>query len=143
MKDAQFMTAKEKESVLSQWIRFIKNGFKEGDFCEALYKHLSLHCSFIAHFNKAGFFATYFKRPEMTAKFLSQFDRDKGCKSVEYGGTSWIKYPEFDDLNFAMCNAIEPYKRAIYLLCKSFEKEKDLAIAKSLFEKHGIPVPEI
>jgi hypothetical protein len=143
MKDAQFMTAKEKESVLRQWIRFVKNQFKQNDFTEALYKHLSLHCSFIAHYNRAGFYATYFERPETTAKFLSQFDKDKGCKSVEYGGYYWIKYPEFDDLNSAMCDAIEPFKRAVYLLCETQEKQNDLAIAKALMEKHGIPVPEI
>jgi hypothetical protein len=142
MKDAQFMTAKDKESVLRQWTRFVKNGFKENDFTDALYKHLSLHCSFIAHYNRAGFYATYFERPQTTVKFLSQFDRDKGCHSVEYGGTSWIRYPEFDDINSAMCDAIEPYKRAIYLLCESSEREHDLATAKLLFEKHGIAVPD-
>ena len=142
MKDAQFMTAKVKESVLRQWIRFVKNGFKWSDFSEALYKHLSLHCSFIAHYNRAGFFATYFERPETTARFLSQFDKDFGCRGVETGGYYWIRYPEFDDLNSAMCDAIEPYKRAIYLLCESKEKQIDLAAAKALMEKHGVQLPD-
>jgi hypothetical protein len=142
MKDAKFMTAKEKESVLKQWISFVKNGFKEKDFTESLYKHLSLHCSFIAHYNRAGFYSTYFKRPETTAKFLSQFDKDKGLVSVEYGGKYWIRYPEFDDLNIAMCDAIEPFKRAIYLECESREKQNDLSAAKSLLEKHGVAVPD-
>jgi hypothetical protein len=139
MKDAKFMTAKEKEAVLRQWTKFVKNGFKWNDFTDSLYKHLSLHCSFIAHYNRAGFYAVYFKRPETTAKFISQFDKDRGCRSVEYSGYSWIRYPEFNDLNSAMCDAIEPYKRAIYLVCESRERKNDL---KSLLQKHGIIAPD-
>jgi hypothetical protein len=141
MKNAQFMTAKEKEFVLRQWIRFVKNGFQLNDFTDKLYKHLSLHCSFIAHYNLHGFYHTYFERPETTAKFLTQFDKDFEYRGVETGGYYWIRYPEFDDLNSAMCDAIEPYKRAIYLLCESRGKQNDLAAAKSLMEKHGVRLP--
>jgi hypothetical protein len=138
MKDAKFMSAKEKESVLSQWIRFTKNGFRREDFTESLYKHLSLHCAFIAHYNREGFFATYFERPETTAQFLSQFDKTKGCKSIEYGGMYWVRYPDFEDLNSAMCDATEPFKSRVYDECKLKERISDIRQAKALLLKHGI-----
>ena len=55
-------------------------------FTKRLYEHLHLHCSFIAHYNRLGFYAEYFERGEDTARFLSQFDSRGDCRSVEYGG---------------------------------------------------------
>ncbi len=57
--DTEFMTAKDKALVLKQWERFLKNGLRQQDFSDRLYKHLSLHCMFIAHFDRYGFYATY------------------------------------------------------------------------------------
>ncbi len=142
MHDAEFMTAAEKQLVLKQWIRFIKNGFQEDDFTEKLYKHLSLHCSFIAHYNRLGFYHTYFKRPETTAKFLTQFDKDFNFKSVEYGGRWWLNNQEYCDLNQAMCDSIEPYKEYFYQQCRRKEKEADISAAKSLLSKHGMSIQE-
>jgi len=71
MKDVKFMTAKEKEAVLKAWERFMRAmaGGKTAEelsrmFTEALYHHLIQHCSFIAHYNRAGFFQHYFEEPE-------------------------------------------------------------------------------
>lgn len=140
MKDAKFMTADEKGKVLKQWIRFIRNGFQLHDFTDKLYKHLSLHCSFIAHYNLQGFYHTYFEQPETTAKFLTQFDRNRGYRSVEYGGYSWINDAEYSDLNQAMCDAIEPYKARVYDECRLKEKITDIRTAKALLSKHGIEI---
>lgn len=98
MKDAKFMTAKEKGVVLKAWVLFMRPmaGGKGAEelvrlFTDAIYKHLTLHCSFIAHYNRAGFFQHYFAEPEMTLKFLSQFDGRGPCQSVEYGLDYWIR----------------------------------------------------
>ena len=88
LRDSEFLSAKEKELVLKQWKRFVTNDLMASGFTDRIYKHLSLHCAFIAHFNRAGFYATYFEDPEQTIRFLGQFDADLGCRSVEYGSRS-------------------------------------------------------
>lgn len=77
-KDAQWMTAAEKTLTLKQWRTFLKRlatadasptaGADYGYFPETLdkvftdrlYKHLSLHCGFIAHYNRRGFLSARF-----------------------------------------------------------------------------------
>lgn len=138
MKDVQFMTAKEKEMVLKQWKIFIKNGMKAEHFTDRLYNHLSLHCSFIAHYNRGGFYETYFVNPEDTIRFIGQFDKDRGNISIEYGMKCWLTDPDYNDLNQAMCDAIEPYKRGIYQGRANAERERDINQATALLKKHGI-----
>ncbi len=59
LKDSKFMTAEQKKKVLRQWDRFIEGGFSFHLFTDAIYQHLNLHCGFIAHYNRAGFYSTY------------------------------------------------------------------------------------
>ncbi len=59
LKDSEFMTAEEKKKVLKQWDKFIEGGFAFHLFTDAIYQHLNLHCGFIAHYNRAGFYSTY------------------------------------------------------------------------------------
>jgi len=106
--DVEFMTADEKRKVLRAWIRFIKNNFGPKQFSKALYNHLIMHCSFIAHYSRGGFWEAYFKAPEDTQRFLNQFDHTKGCVSVEYGGTAWLR-GDYNDINNAMVAVLEPY----------------------------------
>lgn len=107
MTDTEFMSADDKELVLRQWRIFLRKlleadlskttgsdyGFFPTDldkaFTDRLYKHLSLHCGFIAHFNRVGFLAARFGRSEDIAETLDQLDRG-------------IPYPGFRDLNEAM-----------------------------------------
>lgn len=134
-KDVQFMTAKQKQQVFNAWKRFIKGGFKFEQFSDALYKHLSLHCSFIAHYNRGGFWETYFQNPQDTAKFFTQFDRTKGCESVEYG-MNWIR-GDYEDLNNALVDFVQPLLAIIYTQCGNEERDHDISAAKRLLEKHG------
>ena len=69
--DTNFMTAKEKAQVLRQWERFLKGGCQAKDFTEALYHHLMQHCMFIAHYDRGGFYATYFQVQGMTLSIFS------------------------------------------------------------------------
>ena len=46
-KDVKFMSAKEKERVVEDFRRFLKNNFDRKYFTKRLYEHLHLHCSFI------------------------------------------------------------------------------------------------
>jgi len=113
-KTVKFMTAEEKEKVLKSWKRFIKSGFQEKSFTSRLYSHLTLHCSFIAHYDKAGFYSTYFTNPESAAKFIRQFDKDFDYISAEYGTDIWVSVGDFVDLNLAMCKEIEKSKKELY-----------------------------
>ena len=120
------MTAEEKEKVLKDWQKFIENGFSRAKFTKRLYNHLTLHCSFIAHFCQSGFFSTYFEDPEDTLKFLRQFDGDYGCMSVEYNMDYWIRGEDYNDINTAMVDVFEPYKSEIYPRLKQKAKKKKL-----------------
>lgn len=109
--DAQYMTAQQKRRVLGDWARFFRTGMDDKRFTKRLYEHLILHCAFIAHYSRAGFFQTYFADPEALQRFLDQFDRSKGCVSTEYGSTYWIRdgnecSAAYYDLNNSMVDAI-------------------------------------
>ena len=109
--DAQHMTAPQKRRILGDWVRFFETEMEFKRFTKRLYEHLIQHCSFIAHFNRHGFFDTYFANPEGLQDFLDQFDRSKGCVSTEYGMTYWIRdgndvSAQYYDLNNALVDAI-------------------------------------
>lgn len=132
MKSTKFMSADEKEKVLQDWQRFIESDFSQTRFTKVLYNHLIQHCSFIAHYNQAGFYGTYFEDPEDTMKFISQFDRDQDCVSVEYGMKYWLNNEDYRDINNAMVEAYEPYKTEIYPQLRQKAKQKKLAQIESL-----------
>ena len=136
-KDAEFMSAREKELVLAQWKRFVERGFNFEHFTDRLYKFLTLHASFIAHFNRSGFYSTYFEDPEATIRFLNQFDCEHGFASVEYGSTWWLE-GEYADINRAMCEVVEKVKGRLYEELGKKAKGRDLALASQLLAKHGI-----
>jgi len=104
-KDSPFLAAAEKRRVLEQWARFLKGGFDERRFTKGLYEHLIQRCGFIAHYNLSGFHDVYFGDPSATQRFLDQFDRAKGCLSVEYGDVQWINDGDYRDINGAMADA--------------------------------------
>ena len=136
--DSEFITAKEKEHVLKVWERFLKNGCQYGQFTKALYNHLTLHCSFIAHYDRQGFYSYYFTDPAKTVDFVGQFDRDKNYKSAEYSDIYWLTNSEYSDINQAMCEVINRYKADIYANCQSDEFKQDMATVIALMTKHQI-----
>ena len=139
-RDAEFMTAREKELVLKAWVRFLRNGLRFGDFTRRLYEHLHLHCQFIAHYNRAGFYQTYFEQGEDTVRFLSQFDGRGECRSVEYGMASW-REGDYGDLAQAMIEEAAPYLPKLIARAQAREREADLGEAKRLLAKHGREYP--
>ena len=135
MKSTKFMSAAEKEKVLKDWQRFIENDFDKARFTKQLYNHLIQHCSFIAHYNQAGFYGTYFENPERTLGFLKQFDKDHGCKSVEYGMDYWINSEDYRDINTAMIEAFEPCKAEIYPRLRQRARDNKIAQIKTLMKE--------
>ena len=104
-KDARFMTAADKQKVLGCWVKFLEGGFEARLFTAALYEHLSQRAAFVAHYDRAGFHAVYFTDPSDTQRFLDQFDRSKGCRSIEYGDIGWINDEDYRDINNALVDA--------------------------------------
>jgi hypothetical protein len=132
-KAVRFQTAEEKQAVYEDWQRFLGPlGLDEPGaglwhaFTDRLYRHLINHCSFIAHYERQGFFHTYFADPEDTPNFLQQFDRDRGCLSYEYGADYWLS-GDCEDINRAMCEAFESHKVGIYATLGRRIRAKKLA----------------
>lgn len=139
MRDVKFMSAKEKEKVLKQWELFIKSGCLKSKFSQALYHHLMQHCSFIAHYDLHGFYATYFEQGDDTVHFLSQFDTRNGIpRSIEYGMTYWYTDADYGDINAEMCRIASRYVPALIGLVRVHQKNADIARADRLLAKHGI-----
>jgi len=143
MKDAEFMTAREKEKVLKQWETFLKNGCRRDLFTKPLYHHLTRHCSFIAHYDIQGFYLTYFENGDDAIRFLSQFDRSKGCRSVEYGWDDWLQggndaISQYYDINHAMVDIADKFRPELINKFRAKQKDKDLAAARRLRQKHGL-----
>ncbi|MGA2120370.1 MAG: hypothetical protein ABSH56_37320 [Bryobacteraceae bacterium] len=130
------MSAREKGLVLRTWVRFLKHGLRDADFTKRLYDHLIQHCGFIAHYNRSGFYRTYFESGEETVKFLSQFDKRGECRSVEYGGP-WV-CGSYADINGAMVEEAAPYVPSLIENAESAQRDADLAEAGRLLAKHGL-----
>ena len=144
MKDTRFMNAAEKERVLKQWERFLKGGLKWEQFNKGLYNHLIMHCSFIAHYNRAGFYSTYFESGDGIAAFLGQFDKSNAesngiPRSVEYGMTYWVD-DEYGDLNMAMIETATKYIPGLLAQAKRSQEDADIGEARRLLSRHGIPL---
>ena len=134
MKDAEFMTAHEKEMVLKQWKTFVKHGFKWSHFTNRLYNHLIMHCSFIAHYSRSGFYSVYFgANRASTVRFIGQFC---GGLSVEYGYNIW-KQGDYEDLNDAMIDVMKPAAKRLIKDLEHAAKEDELGRARAIFEKYG------
>jgi len=140
--DSKYMSAAEKRKVLKQWELFLKSGLERNKFTEALYNHLMQNCSFIAHFDIHGFYATYFGEGEDTVQFLSQFDdRDGIPKSVEYGYLSdWLNDENYYDINYEMVRIAGKYIPGLIATAADKQMVDDVTRAKLLLEKHGINV---
>lgn len=133
-KAVQFMTAKQKTQVYKEWVQFMRGGFRQDDFTQAIYQYLSLHAAFIAHFNRHGFYGHYFEQPSMTLRFLDQFDRAKRCHSAEMGWTYWLHDRDYQDLNNAMVDAIAadlPELRRQLRAADLAEAQRELAAAQA------------
>jgi hypothetical protein len=142
--DERFMSASEKLKVLRAWTRFLESGCKWSNFTKALYNHLIQHCSFIAHYNRQGFYSVYFERPTSgTFLFLDQFDPEKSGRSAEYGTTHWLSAGVAGaDLNAAMREAALPYLDRLRKQFTEVHRQAEIALVTSLLEKHGLtPLP--
>ena len=141
LKDSLYMSAKDKALVLRQWKRFLKNGLLFKDFTSRLYNHLHLHCQFIAHYNREGFYATYFERGDDTVRFLGQFNPKGDNVSVEYGRDDWVA-GDYADINQSMIDIVGEYIPGLVEEAKRTQRVEDVEQARVLLAKHGLSIQE-
>ena len=135
--DGRFLSAHDKALVLKDWLRFLKNGLAWTCFTKRLYRHLYLHCAFIAHFDRHGFYDTYFTTGDETVVFLRQFDRATGAMSAELGPNGHWLDGDYRDVNTAMLELAEPFLPALYARALHAQETRDVATANRLLAKHG------
>jgi len=66
----QFDSAEVKASFGNDLVKFIRNGFKWADFTDFVYKKLSNCFMHIAHYDRRGFFHTWFDDPTKIREWL-------------------------------------------------------------------------
>ncbi len=133
-RDTKFMSAGEKDQAMRHWDRFVRSGFDRECFTDRLYNHLIQHCSFIAHYDRNGFYSVYFEDKKNTIRFIDQFTTGK---SAEYGYDLWL-HGDYDDINPAMCEVMMGYAPGLRKKLEDSMKREDISQAKSLLTRHGI-----
>jgi hypothetical protein len=69
-KNTKFDSAADKAAFGNHFLRFVANDFKESLFTERFYRRLSMTFDHIAHYNRNGFFATWFSSTQTKVEFL-------------------------------------------------------------------------
>jgi hypothetical protein len=106
-RDVKFMSVDDKRLVYQQWCRFLGAGMPWEKFTDRIYKHLSLHCGHIAHFNREGFYQTWFADGASRREFINLFLSDSLLQSHRSGG------PDYEDNNGAMASVLEARKDSL------------------------------
>ncbi len=77
-------TAQDKSRFAKQFVRFVKSDFSERLFSQAFYKRLSLSFGHIAHFNRHGFYQTFFSYVLDRNRDAHKFTLRNGHKDMKY-----------------------------------------------------------
>lgn len=90
--------ADTKARFARQFVRFVESDFSERQFTQVFYKRLSLTFGHIAHFNRHGFYETFFASTEGKVRFLRQTlrhpcwgDPSYTYSDVERALQSWLR----------------------------------------------------
>lgn len=143
-RDAPYLTVPQKRHIYQAWQNFLVHSFARRFFTKDLYKHLTLHCSFIAHFNLDGFYGTYFDPlGQATLRFIDQFDGALPGVSAEYGDTYWCRsgndaVAPYYDLHDAMRTFMKSHADRLRGLVKKallVQAEMDLKHAQARIDK--------
>lgn len=75
---SEFLTSEDKSKFLNSLVKFTLGGFNENCFSNKLYNRLSSIFGHIAHYNKKGFYETWFSRPEQIRSWVNHV-REYNC----------------------------------------------------------------
>ncbi len=110
MADTRFLSADGKRQILKQWKTFITSGFNPERFTKSVYEHLHLHCGFIAHYNKSGFYYTYWNDEVIRYAKDNGYDIGPAPKTFyewERFLNAFSIWGEYTDINTAMMIVLE------------------------------------
>lgn len=65
------ITAEDKAKFANKLAKFVENGFKESEFSKSFYNRLSLCFGHFAHYDKYGFWCTWFSDPTMRWQWIN------------------------------------------------------------------------
>ena len=141
--DTKFMSAAEKSKVLKHWEMFLRGGLEKKYFTQALYHHLTQHCSFIAHYDIHGFYATYFENGDDTLAFSLTVRHPQRYPEVNRVRrlSGWLTDEDYYDINIEMCRIAWRYIPALELKARNDQRHSDLTHAELLLKKHGMNLP--
>lgn len=99
--------------VYKDYVRFVESGFAFSKFTKSLYQYLSLNFSFIAHFNREGFYSARFDNPRGRVQTFLQIS-----KALDFRPTG-------GDLNREIHN-FTLKKASVFLDSAKKDREKEL-----------------
>jgi len=148
--DAEFMPGREKAKVARHFDGFITGLQKPNahrataqdpvfrDFTPSLYAHLHLHCGFIAHYNRSGFYGTYFNGNVNALKqFMGRFisvDDATPKKRDDYV----MRDERYEDINDTLATILIENHDGLVREFEGETKVKELGVAFSLLDKYGL-----
>jgi hypothetical protein len=98
-------------------------------FHNELYEHLHQHCGFIAHYDRHGFYHTYFDEPDATIDFIEHMkEAEKRC------------HEDYSDINEAMAKETKKVSSDLIRLMEMRCKKRDIETAKNLLDKYGLKI---
>jgi hypothetical protein len=103
--DVKFMTAVEKAKIANAWQRLLASNFAWPQFSKAVYQHLTLHCSHIAHYDRGGFHHEWFSGGLGRARFIERFK-----DNFESGRFSWGAGSDYSDLQEVLYKHLVEYE---------------------------------
>ena len=146
-KTTEFMTENEKKQVLRDWKKFLNALIEDysklnldwnayNTFTDRLYNHLHLHCGYIAHFSRDGFFSRYFTGPTSLKEFFEHWDRTDVLSPIHPA-------EEYEDINTAMHTEYLKIKDKLFKIIENVERKQDIEQAKILLKKWDIKPEEL
>jgi hypothetical protein len=131
----KFTSARQKARFANQFVKFVSRGFQIKDFPHWFYVELSNTFGHIAHYDRIGFYRTFFLRVENKIKFLNITLKNGG-----YGDPSFTH----SDVEKVLAKwvsdtgLLEKYMRVYREGVEAAEKA-ELVRLKDKYEKYGIP----
>jgi hypothetical protein len=80
----QWSSAQDKAAFAKQFVRFVQSGFAAKHFTDRFYRRLSNTFCHIAHYNRGGFWDTFFTSTADKVRFLEQI-----LQHPCYGDPAW------------------------------------------------------
>lgn len=130
----QFSTTEDKASFANHLLQFIAEDFSKSKFTEKLYRRLSNTFGFIAHYDRDGFWHTYFEDTDGKIAFLWQIVRHP-C----YGDAT-CTYSDVEQVvrrTLIEARTLEYYEGA-KLVEDDEEEREQLAVLKAKYEGSGL-----